>query len=311
MKHLLLLVTILAFVAVPLVAAQNDEAALLTRATDTLLALEEVDRYNVTWEIRVVEWIATWKDDALINGIDRELAITYEDHYIAGDEHFNFQRIATVTEEVLHADRSVTYRAEIRIVEGIIYVRVEVLDGETTYGVPPEWREWTWPDQWTGLADLLPRTYFAAAESNSPLPLFNLSADTVAAITTDPSSVYLHSWSWYDTHARVLTIGHLGEGKPALVLATLPSSDPNSPFEDALHLHLEIETSVYLDLNFDEQDTLIGIAFNRDVYASNIYVNEYEDGAPDNLWLYYSNKRLSNIDFREMDAEFEPMAAPE
>lgn len=311
MKRLLLLLVLFVLIAAPVQAQDEDDAALLVEIDATLRALEDLDRYTVTWEIDITEWIAFWDDDVLTAGIDREIAITYTDHFLADAEHFTFQRLVTVTEERLHEDETVTYTVEIRIVEGVIYIRAEVLEGEMSTGYPREWAEWRYPDQWRVLEDLLPHTYFAAVEMNSPLPLFDLTPDTITALTTDPTYVMEKYWTWADAQARQVIVEH--SGTQALnVLPTRPSFNANDPYDLALLDYPAENPDEQVVLYFDREqpDLLMGIEDNR-VIEAYMPRSAFEDGAPDSLWLYVFNQRLSDIEFRDLDADFEPVSAPE
>lgn len=311
MKRALMLVMLLMLTAAPVIAQTDNDPRLLAEINTALLALDDLERYTVTWEIQIIEWIALWDDDVLTNGIDRDVQITYTDHFLAGADHFTFQRRAEVIEQRLHENQTVTYTTEIRIVDGVIYVRVDVLEGEMSGGFPGEWAVWRYPDQWSALEDLLPHTYFVAVELNSPLPFFDLSPDAITALTTNLTSVQESFWPWGDVNARQLALYDLGPDVLA-VIATRPSLDTNDPFVHALLDYPGDTPQQLFHLYFDREhpDTLIGMEDIRVIEADHLPRNAFEDGAPDSLWLYMHNQRVSKIEFRDLDVAFDPIDAP-
>jgi hypothetical protein len=190
-------------------------------------------------------------------------------------------------------------------------VRAEVLDGEMSSGYPHEWTEWRYPDQWLVFEDLLPHTYFAAVELNSPLPLFDLSSEAITALTTELSEVQESFWPWQDTDAQQLSLYELGPDTLE-VIATRPSIDLDDPFNQGLLNFRGPRSEQLLRLYFDrdQPNTLIGIEDIRVIDTTKLPRSAFEDGAPDSLWLYVNNMRSSAIDFRDIDAEFEPVDAP-
>ena len=311
MYRFLCVLLMLSLSAVPVVAQGDEDTALLQEISATLLALEDVERYTVTWEIDISEWIALWDGDDLTGGIDRKVALHYTDHYQAGAEHFTFQRLATVTEQRLHEDQTVTYTAEIRIVEDVIYARAEVLEGEMAGDYPAEWSIWRYPDQWPVFEDLLPHTYFAAVEHHSPLPLFDLSHEAITALTTELEDVQASFWPWQDTNARQLSLYEIGPDTLD-VIATRPSIDRSDPFNQALLDYRGSNPEQLLRLYFDREqpDRLIGIEDIRVIEADRLPRNAFEDGAPSSLWLFMNNTRTSAIDFRDIKGDFASAEAP-
>jgi hypothetical protein len=308
MCRILFALLLLIFAVIP-VAAQD--AVLSQEFSAALLELGDLEHYTVTWEIEITEWLASWDADELTGGIDRKIALTYTDYYQAGTEHFMFQRLATVTEQRFHQDQAITYTAEIRIIDGTIYVRAEVVAGEISRGYPHEWTEWRYPDQWPVFEDLLPHTYFAAVELNSSLPLFDLSPEAIIALTTQLSAVQASFWPWQDTDARQLSLYELSPD--ALdVIAIRPSFDRGDPFSQALLDYRGPKSEQLFRLYFDrvQTDMLIGIEDIRVIDTVKLPRSAFEDGAPDNLWLDMNNMRVSAIDFRDINADFTPVDAP-
>ena len=304
MFRCLFVLVVLSLLGVASVSAQGDEVS--QEFGDALLALADLDHYTVTWEIEISEQIALWDGDELTHDVGREITLAYTDHYQAGAEHFTFQRLVTATEQRLYEGQTVMYTAEIRIVEGTIYLRTEVLEGEMSSGCPREWVEWRYPDQWPALEDLLPDTYFAAVELNNPLPLFDLAPDTVAALTAGPVAV--DEADWHETAARRLVVAR-GHEETRQVLQTRPSLNMSDPYDQALLGYLTPASSIRVMAYFD-QGELIGIEDYAYRETTPFARSVFEDGAPDNLSLSVSNTRTSAIDFRDVNADFVPVDAP-
>ncbi len=266
MKHLLkmlLILVVLVAAATPghaPVHAQDgltaEQQALLDRATNAMTAIKQTSY--------VVHHVETQSTTMMLTMDNQQQPLQNENitadttiSYIPGDGTWNVQETGTIdvsgTDQNLGGDYAYTLTAEVRLVDGAVYVNA-TRESENEDALPPMpvgWRTVADPAEWPALKQLSLESWLKDPSRTGVFDYPDLVAMAVSDVTSE--TVTLDD----GTEAEAITLILDGEGLQNALIAYYSIDNESDPTVTAIYSSIDPESQVSLTLTLDANDQLI------------------------------------------------------